>query len=87
MSAARKYLAPLAVIVLLLGAWELAARWDLIANALNIQDFLVPAPSDIAESLWRDRSLLADDTWVPMATVHFTAVNRSPARRLDGGAG
>ena len=40
MSTARKYLAPLAVILILLGAWELAARWNLIANGLNIQDFL-----------------------------------------------
>src|SRR4051794_41953900 len=63
MSAVRKYLAPVAVIVLLLGLWEIAAQWDWISNALNIQDFLVPAPSDIATSLWRDRSLLADDSW------------------------
>ena len=63
------YLAPVAVILLLLGAWELAARWDLISNALNIQDFLVPAPSEIATSLWRDRSLLADDGWVTLREV------------------
>ena len=69
MSRARTYLAPMAVILLLLGAWELAARWDLISNALNIQDFLVPAPSDIATSLWRDRSLLADDFWVTLREV------------------
>ena len=44
MSRARTYLAPAAVILILLGAWELAARWDWISNALNIEDFLVPAP-------------------------------------------
>ncbi len=69
MSALRKYGAPLAVIVLLLGLWELAAQWDWISNALNIQDFLVPAPSDIATSLWRDRSLLGDDAWVTLREV------------------
>ena len=69
MSGARNYLAPAAVILVLLGAWELAARWDLLSNALNIQDFLVPAPSDIATSLWRDRSLLADDSWVTLREV------------------
>ena len=69
MSRLRTYAAPLVVILLLLGAWELAARWDLIANALNIQDFLVPAPSDVATSLWEDRSLLADDTWVTLREV------------------
>ena len=63
------YAAPAAVILLLLGAWELAARWDLISNALSIEDFLVPAPSDVAESLWRDRSLLAEDSWVTLREV------------------
>jgi ABC-type nitrate/sulfonate/bicarbonate transport system permease component len=63
------YAAPAAVILLLIGGWELAARWDLISNALSIEDFLVPAPSDVAESLWRDRSLLADDSWVTMREV------------------
>jgi putative hydroxymethylpyrimidine transport system permease protein len=63
------YAAPAAVILFLLGAWELAARWDLISNALSIEDFLVPAPSDVAESLWRDRSLLADDFWVTLREV------------------
>jgi putative hydroxymethylpyrimidine transport system permease protein len=69
MSALRKYGAPLAVILLLLGLWELAAQWDWISSALNIQDFLVPAPSDIATSLWRDRSLLGDDAWVTLREV------------------
>ena len=69
MSGSRRLLAPLAVIAILLGAWELAARWDWISGALSIEDFLVPAPSDIAESLWRDRSLLADDAWVTVREV------------------
>jgi putative hydroxymethylpyrimidine transport system permease protein len=65
----RPYVAPVALVLLLLGAWELSARWDLISGALQIEDFLVPAPSDIAESLWRDRSLLADDSWVTLREV------------------
>jgi putative hydroxymethylpyrimidine transport system permease protein len=69
MSAARRLMAPLAVILVLLGAWELAARWDLISNALNIEDFLVPSPSDIAQSLWQDRSLLLSDSWVTLKEV------------------
>jgi putative hydroxymethylpyrimidine transport system permease protein len=71
MSAARKYLAPIAVILLLLGIWELAARWDWISNALNIEDFLVPAPSDIGKSLWEDRSLLSSNAWVTLKEVLF----------------
>jgi putative hydroxymethylpyrimidine transport system permease protein len=66
---ARQYLAPLAVIAVLLGAWELAAQWDLTSNALNIEDFLVPAPSDIAQSLWQDRSLLESNAWVTLKEV------------------
>jgi len=60
---------PAAVIVLLLAAWELAARWDLIADALNIKPFLIPAPSDVAQSLWEDRELLATDAWVTIQEV------------------
>jgi NitT/TauT family transport system permease protein/putative hydroxymethylpyrimidine transport system permease protein len=69
MTAARKYLAPIVVLLVLLGAWELAARWDWISNALNIEDFLVPAPSDIAKSLWEDRSLLSSNAWVTLKEV------------------
>jgi NitT/TauT family transport system permease protein/putative hydroxymethylpyrimidine transport system permease protein len=69
MSPGGRLIAPAAVVVALLGAWELAARWDLIANALRIEDFLVPAPSDIAEALWQDRSLLAEDGWVTLREV------------------
>ncbi len=69
MTRAGRYLAPAAVIVLLLGAWELAARWELISGALDIEDFLVPAPTEVAESLWRDRSLLAEDAWVTLREV------------------
>ena len=57
------------MIVVLLVLWELAARWDLIADALQIKPFLIPAPSDIADSLWTDRSLLADDAWVTAQEV------------------
>jgi putative hydroxymethylpyrimidine transport system permease protein len=69
MTGGRKYAAPIALLLLLLGAWELAAHWDLISNALNIEDFLVPAPSDIARSLWEDRSLLSSNAWVTLEEV------------------
>jgi ABC-type nitrate/sulfonate/bicarbonate transport system permease component len=60
----RRWLPPLVVVIALLGLWELAARWDLIADALSIEPFLVPAPSDVAEALWNDADLLADNAWV-----------------------
>jgi len=65
----KRVVLPAAVIVLLLGAWELAAQWDLIADALDIKPFLIPAPSDVAQSLWEDRSLLATDAWVTVQEV------------------
>ena len=65
----RRVVAPLAIVAVLLGAWELAARWELLADALGIEPFLVPAPSDIAEALWEDRDLLADDAWVTLQEV------------------
>jgi putative hydroxymethylpyrimidine transport system permease protein len=64
-----KWLAPAAIVLALLGAWELAAKWDLLADALSIEPFLIPAPSDIAESLWEDRELLADNGWVTLKEV------------------
>jgi NitT/TauT family transport system permease protein/putative hydroxymethylpyrimidine transport system permease protein len=65
----RDLLLPALVVVALLGAWELAARWDVLADALGIEPFLVPSPTEIAESLWDDRSLLAEDAWVTLQEV------------------
>jgi putative hydroxymethylpyrimidine transport system permease protein len=65
----RNWLPPLIVVIALLGLWELAAQWDWIADALNIKPFLIPAPSDIAQSLVDDRDLLASDAWVTAKEV------------------
>jgi putative hydroxymethylpyrimidine transport system permease protein len=61
--------APAVLILAALGAWELAARWDLLADAFSIEPFLIPAPSDIAEALWADRDLLAEDGWVTLREI------------------
>jgi ABC-type nitrate/sulfonate/bicarbonate transport system permease component len=65
----RRWLPPLAVVLLLLGLWELAARWDLIADALSIEPFLVPAPSDVAAALWDDADLLAENAWITVQEI------------------
>jgi len=65
----RAVLAPLALVAAALGLWELAARWELLADLLRIEPFLVPAPSDIAEALWTDRELLAEDGWVTLQEI------------------
>jgi NitT/TauT family transport system permease protein/putative hydroxymethylpyrimidine transport system permease protein len=40
-----------------------------LANALNIEPFLIPAPSDVARALWDDHALLADNGWVTLKEV------------------
>jgi ABC-type nitrate/sulfonate/bicarbonate transport system permease component len=51
-------LAPLALLTAAVGAWEAAARlgW--------VEDYLLPAPSEVAQALWLDRDLLFSDAWV-----------------------
>ena len=53
--------APLLLLAVLIAAWEAVVRGGLV-NRL-----LLPAPSEIARSLWEDRSILAPDlavtTW------------------------
>ncbi|MDX6615701.1 MAG: putative hydroxymethylpyrimidine transport system permease protein, partial [Solirubrobacterales bacterium] len=65
----RRILLPAAIVIVLIGLWQLASEWNVLANLLNIQDFLVPSPSQIAQSLWEDRSLLADNAWVTLKEV------------------
>lgn len=65
----RRWLPPLVLVVAGLAAWELAARWDLLADLLSIEDFLVPAPSEIAEALWVQRETLADNAWVTLQEI------------------
>lgn len=65
----RPAIAPAVLLAALIAAWEAAARWDVLADALDVRDFLIPAPSDIAASLWEDRSLLADNAWVTLQEV------------------
>lgn len=43
------------IIILLLGAWELYARLG------PVDDFILPAPDQVASSLWHDRGLLWDN--------------------------
>jgi NitT/TauT family transport system permease protein/putative hydroxymethylpyrimidine transport system permease protein len=69
MDRSRAVLAPALVIVTALLAWEAAAQWDVLADLLNIRDYLVPAPSQIAETLWEQRELLAEDAWVTLREV------------------
>ncbi|MCB0866198.1 MAG: ABC transporter permease [Solirubrobacterales bacterium] len=64
-----RWLPPLLLVALLLGLWELAAQTGWIADALSLRDYLVPAPSEIATTLWDNRSLLAENAWVTLREV------------------
>jgi ABC-type nitrate/sulfonate/bicarbonate transport system permease component len=46
-----------------------AADTGALADALNLEPFLVPSPSEIASSLWENRSLLAENAWVTLREV------------------
>jgi putative hydroxymethylpyrimidine transport system permease protein len=65
----KRWLPPVALAVLLLGAWQLAASTGAMADALGLESFLVPSPAEIAESLWDNRSLLAENTWVTLREI------------------
>jgi putative hydroxymethylpyrimidine transport system permease protein len=65
----RRWLPPIAIVVLLLVLWQVAASLDVIADALRIEPFLVPSPADIAQSLWTDRDLLVDNGWVTLQEI------------------
>jgi NitT/TauT family transport system permease protein/putative hydroxymethylpyrimidine transport system permease protein len=53
----------------LVGAWQLATSTGAVADALNLEPFLVPSPAEIASSLWENRSLLADNAWVTLREI------------------
>jgi ABC-type nitrate/sulfonate/bicarbonate transport system permease component len=65
----KRWVLPVLLIALLVGAWQLATSTGAIADALNLEPFLVPSPAEIAEALWDDRSLLADNAWVTLKEI------------------
>ena len=60
-----KWAAPAALLALLVGGWEALAKLG------HVQNYLLPAPSEVASALWRDRDLLAPDAWVTAREVLF----------------
>jgi putative hydroxymethylpyrimidine transport system permease protein len=65
----RRWLLPAALIAFLVGTWQLAASTGAIADALNLQSFLVPSPAEITSSLWDNRGLLAENAWVTLREI------------------
>lgn len=62
----KRRLLPLGLIALLLGLWQIASSTGAIADALDLEPYLVPSPAEVAGSLWENRSLLADNAWVTL---------------------
>jgi NitT/TauT family transport system permease protein len=56
-------LAPIALVALLLGAWEAACR------ALHVAPYLLPAPSQIALTTARNLPVLAASAWTTLSTA------------------
>ena len=57
------------LVLLLIGLWQIAAASGLLADRLGLEDFLVPSPAQIAEVLWQDRSLIAENARVTLVEV------------------
>jgi putative hydroxymethylpyrimidine transport system permease protein len=58
-----KWIAPTALVAVAIGGWELLAKLG------HVENYLLPAPSEVASALWRDRDLLAPDAWVTAREV------------------
>jgi ABC-type nitrate/sulfonate/bicarbonate transport system permease component len=65
----RRWVLPTLVFAALIGLWQLATSSGAIADALNLEDFLVPSPAEIGTALWENRSLLAENAWVTLQEV------------------
>lgn len=65
----RRWLLPLTALAALIGLWQVLADTGALAELFNVQPILVPSPSEIATSLWDNRSLLAEEGWVTLKEI------------------
>jgi putative hydroxymethylpyrimidine transport system permease protein len=70
----KRWLLPVLLIAALIGAWQIAASSGALADLLNLQPILVPSPAEIAEALWQNRELLAENAWVTLKEVLIGSV-------------
>lgn len=62
----RRWVLPTLLLAALVGLWQIAASTGALKDALNLQSFLVPSPAEVAQSLWENRGLLAENAWVTL---------------------
>jgi putative hydroxymethylpyrimidine transport system permease protein len=67
----RRWLLPPLFLAALIGIWQIAASSGALANLFGIEDFLVPSPSEVASSIWENRSLLAENAGVTLREMVF----------------
>jgi ABC-type nitrate/sulfonate/bicarbonate transport system permease component len=67
----RRVLLPAALLGLLIGLWQIVASTGWIAELLSLEPYLVPSPTEIAQSLWDNRVLLAENAWVTFREIVF----------------
>jgi putative hydroxymethylpyrimidine transport system permease protein len=67
----RRWLYPLALLAALVGLWQLAASSGFMADVLNLEEFLVPSPAEIAGALWDERTPLLEAAWVTLQEILF----------------
>jgi NitT/TauT family transport system permease protein/putative hydroxymethylpyrimidine transport system permease protein len=65
----RRIVLPAALIGALIGAWQIAAANGAIAEALNLEPFLVPSPAEVGDALWNNRTLLWENTWATLREI------------------
>lgn len=71
MRAALRIVLPVALIGALIGLWQIAASTGWIAEALNLEPFLVPSPAEVGDAIWNNRTLLWENTWVTLREILF----------------
>lgn len=71
MRAALRIVLPVALIAALIGLWQIAASTGWIAEALNLEPFLVPSPAEVGDAIWNNRTLLWENTWVTLREILF----------------
>jgi ABC-type nitrate/sulfonate/bicarbonate transport system permease component len=67
----RRVLLPAALLTALIGLWQIATSTGAIAELFSLEPYLVPSPAEIAESLWENRGLLAENAWVTLREIVF----------------
>jgi ABC-type nitrate/sulfonate/bicarbonate transport system permease component len=65
----KRWVYPALLLAALIGLWQLAASSGFFADVLGVEEFLVPSPAEIADSLWDNRSILLENAWVTLQEI------------------